>query len=441
MSKVAILGFGIEGKSAYLYFKSLDHEITICDNNEDLELPAGVNSQLGANYLDNLDKFDLIIRSPGVLPYSFETKTEVTTVMNEFLARARAKKIIGVTGSKGKGTTTALIDEILKTADLSTFLGGNIGTPPLDFINQVTVDDYVVLEMSNLQLWDIKHSPDIAVLLMITADHMDWHRGNMDEYVAIKGNITKFQDSNGLLIHHPSNEYVLNIARSSKARARKFLDVQSAWVDKGMIMYQTKAICSRDEINLIGDHNLENVCAAIAASWDILMDELGDEAKAITVLKEALKSYQGLPHRLELIAQKGEIRFYDDSIGTTPEATIAAIRAFNEDKALIMGGSDKGTDFDELAKVIAADKQIKSISLIGSTTTKIKKSLLAASYSGELHEVAGNANEVMLKAVYLANSSLAGKGVVLLAPACASFDLFKDYQARGEEFKNAVASI
>ncbi|MEX0934388.1 MAG: UDP-N-acetylmuramoyl-L-alanine--D-glutamate ligase, partial [Candidatus Saccharimonadales bacterium] len=299
----------------------------------------------------------------------------------------------------------------------------------------------VVLEMSNLQLWDIKYSPDIAVLLMITADHMDWHRGNMDEYVAIKGNITKFQDSNDLLIHHPSNEHVLSIARSSEAESRKFLDIQSAWVDKDIIMYQTKSICSRDAINLIGDHNLENVCAAIVASWDILVDELGDETRARAVLQQALKSYQGLPHRLELIAQKGEIKFYDDSIGTTPEAAMAAIKSFNEDKALIMGGSDKGADFTELAKVVAADERIKSISLIGDTAAKIKESLLATGYNGEIHEVEGVASEVMLKVVYLANSSLAGKGVVLLAPACASFGLFKNYQDRGECFKQAVASI
>ncbi len=440
MRQIAILGFGVEGKSAYEYFSSLGDEVTVCDAREDVELPKGVRANLGDSYLNSLEDYDLVVRSPGILPYQLPANINVTSVMNEFLADCPEGVItIGVTGSKGKGTTSAFVYEILKTAGLNTFLGGNIGIPPLDFIDQLKAGDYVVLEMSNLQLWDITRSPDIAVLLMITPDHMDWHRGDMDEYVATKANITKYQNKQDLLVHHPDNQFVSKIVDKSVAQKLAFMNKNSAWVDDETIKFAGIEIAKTSDVNLVGKHNLENICAGISATWDILLKNLGDEEKVVDVLNSSIKSYKGLPHRLEFVAKKAGVRFYDDSIGTTPEAAIAAIRAFDEPKILIMGGSSKGADFSELAGEISRSN-VKFVVLMGNTTNDLREALGAVGYKGGI-EVVDDGSESMRRAVKSV-VNVAGEGdVVLLAPACASFDLFKDYKDRGEQFKRAVSSL
>lgn len=428
--KLAILGFGIEGRSAYAYFsKDPDAEITICDSNESLTVPEGANARLGTHYLDRLDDFDLIVRSPGVLPTMFETGAQVTSALDEFLAHCPAP-VIGVTGSKGKGTTATLAHEMLEAAGKTAWLGGNIGTPPLDFLDQVKPDHVVVLEMSNLQLWDITRSPQVAVLLMITPEHLDWHEGSMEAYVATKANITTHQSSSDRLFYRADNTYTEQIAKGSPAQTVPFMTPESAWVDGEVIRYEAQEVCMVSDVNLPGTHNLDNVCAAVAAVWQFAPDP--------RALKAAIRPFKGLPHRLEYVAEKSGVDYYDDSIGTTPEATMAALAAFKQPKVLIMGGSSKGADFAELARAIK-DTNVRGIFLMGDTASELKAALEAAKYEGAVKLIDGEAP--MQQAVRGAAELAEAGDVVLLAPACASFGLFKNYQDRGDQFKASVATL
>ncbi|MEX0748462.1 MAG: UDP-N-acetylmuramoyl-L-alanine--D-glutamate ligase [Candidatus Saccharimonadales bacterium] len=428
--RVAVLGYGVEGRSAARYWRDMGAEITVCDSSEELDLPVDVQSQLGENYLEGLDQFDLIVRSPGVLPSQFETSTPVTTVMDEFL-RVCPAPVIGVTGSKGKGTTATLIHKMLEATGRTAWLGGNIGLPPLEFLAQVSPSDYVVLEMSNLQLWDITSSPQIAVLLAITPDHLDWHEGKMSAYVATKANITRFQRSEDKLFYRADNPYTEEIAATTAAQALAFMNPASAWVDGEEVKYQDTHICAVSEVQLVGRHNLDNICAALAAVWQVAPDP--------TALRSAIREYKGLEHRLEFVHRISKVDYYNDSIGTTPEAAMAAIRAFKQPKVLIMGGSSKGVDFKELAVELTA-QSVRGVVLIGETATELAATLERAGYQGELEQLEDS--ETIIKEAVDIAAKLAQPGdVVLLAPACASFGLFKNYQERGKQFKAAVEKL
>ncbi len=426
--KVAILGYGIEGKSAYDYWTRHGAKITIHDAKTDLKLPANVDSVLGDDYLQNLDGYDLVVRSPGILPHLFQTTAKVTSVTNEFLQQCPAT-VIGVTGSMGKGTTTSLIHHILITAGKTAHMGGNIGQPPLEFLDKLKPQDYVVLELSNVQLWDVTLSPQVAVLLVIVPEHMDWHRGNVAEYVATKANITKFQHSDDLLVYHGQNQYTAKIAEASQARELPYLDLAGAYIDGSDIKFKDQVICSVSDVPLLGQHNLENVCAAVAAVWDIV----GDKA----AIKKAIKSYRLLKHRLEFVAKKQGVEYYDDSIATHQLATIAAIRSFNQPKVVILGGSDKRSNFEELAREVAT-ANIRAVILIGETAPKLSRALSSAGFD-KSKLVTGLSK---MEGIVGAAAELAKAGdVVLLSPATASFGLFRDYKDRGDQFKQSIKAL
>lgn len=432
--QVAIVGYGLEGQAAYRWFKRQGAELTILDANEAADVPKGAKSVLGKDYLKDLGHYDLIIRSPGVMPYNIKTTTPVTTGTSIFLEHCHGT-VIGVTGTKGKGTTTALIHHIIKTAGLKSHLGGNIGRPGLDFIDEVGPGDYVALEMSNLQLWDITHSPPVAVLLAIFADHLDWHRGNLKEYIGTKANITKFQTAKDLLVYHAINQHTAKIASDSLARKLPFMthgDVahsESVHIKEGTIMVGTQPICQTADVPLLGEHNLENVLAALGACWEAVGDA-GQIAKAIS-------SFQGLPHRLELVREVNGVKYYNDSIGTAPETAMAAINTFDGPKIMILGGSDKGVEFEQLARAVF-NGNVKHVILVGQTAPKIKRALLAAGYPQLcIVEQTDGMRDVVSRAHDLAEPG----DVILLSPACASFGDYQDYKDRGEQFKQAVNKL
>lgn len=426
--QVAILGYGVEGESAYRYFKSQGAQVTICDRDADLDLPPAAGSQLGGNYLKDLDQFDLVVRSPGVLPASLATKAPITSVTNEFLARSKAK-VIGVTGSKGKGTVATLIYELLQAAGKRVWLGGNIGKPPLDFVDALKADDLVVLEMSNLQLWDIKRSPHVAVILEIFPEHLDWHHGNMAEYVATKANIVRYQGPNDVVIYNSKNQYATDIGESSAAKHIPYLNESGANINNGAFYVRNEEIANTADVRLLGDHNLQNACAAIAAAWLFTADK--------QAIQKALRNFKGLKHRLELVAEKHQVKYFDDSIGTTPESTIAAINSFDQPKILILGGSDKGANFDNLAKVII-QSEVNFTILIGDTAVELKRALLKAGYNkAQIIEGLITMEQVVKTAATKANSG----DVVLLSPACASFGMFRNYQDRGNQFRASVNKL
>ena len=426
MSKVAIIGYGVEGQSAYKYWLGKGDTVVIHDANPDQEFPEGATVVAGPDYLKNLDQYDLVSRGPAVKPWEIKTKARITSVMDEFFRQCPAR-VIGVTGTKGKGTTVSLIGRILGESGWRTWVGGNIGVPPLDFLPKVRANHIVILEMSSFQLMDLNISPHIAVCLMIAPEHMNWHH-NMREYVAAKGNIFWHQRPEDLAVYNPRNEYSTDIAQLSPGTKIPYLEAPGAFIQDGEIRMDDQLICRTDEVGLIGPHNLENITAAITATWDLVKKNSEPVRRAVT-------AFTGLEHRLELVREVGGVRYFDDSFATTPETAMAAIASFEEPKVLILGGSDKQSNYTELGKAIAAGN-VRHVVLIGEMAGKIRKALESAGYT---KAVTGSSS--MSDVVQSARSLTERGDVVLLSPACASFGMFKNYKDRGNQFQAAVKDL
>jgi len=431
--KIAILGFGSQGQSALEYYKSLGHEVVICDKNTELKIPDGVKGHLGESHLKGLSKFDLIVRSPIVHPRDIiaantpDILERVTTSTNEFFRVCPTKNIIGVTGTKGKGTTSTLITKILEASGKRVHLGGNIGTPPLELLkNQIQADDWVVLELANFQLIDIKYSPKIAVCLMVVPEHLDWHH-DFAEYVDAKRQLFIHQTQDDIAVYFGQNKTSAQIASVSNGWKIPYFQIPGALVQGDNIIIENKTICPVNEVQLLGKHNLQNICAAVTATWQITKD-----ANAV---KSAITTFSGMEHRLELVTEIDGVKYYDDSFGTTPETAIVAIEALMQPKILILGGSDKGATFDELARKVH-EGNVKHVICIGDTAPSIIGALRSRGFlniTGGLSSM----DEIVKKSAELANSG----DVVLLSPGCASFGMFQNYKDRGEQFKSAVLEL
>ncbi|HVX48471.1 MAG TPA: UDP-N-acetylmuramoyl-L-alanine--D-glutamate ligase [Candidatus Saccharimonadales bacterium] len=430
--KIAILGFGKQGRSAYEYWRG-GNEITVCDGNEDIDLPDGVKRQLGPGHLKGLDEFDLIVRSPIVYPPDIVAANspaileKVTTVTNEFFKVCPTNNIVGVTGTKGKGTTSTLIAKMLEADGRTVHLGGNIGTPPLDMLRAgIGPDDWIVLELANFQLIDLKYSPHIGICLMVVPEHLDWH-ADSEEYFNAKRRMFEHQTEDDIAIFYAENEVSRRIGDAGRGRKIPYMEAPGAFVENEQIMIDGHAVCATSEVKLLGQHNLQNACAAVTAVWQIIQN-----AEA---MRTVLGSFSGMEHRLELVRELGGVRYYNDSFGTTPETAMVAIQAFEEPKIVILGGSDKGADYTELAKVVAG-ANIRKVLLIGEQGARISEALAAAGVDNTMP--GGNSIEEI---VSTARAQASPGDVVLLSPACASFDMFKNYQDRGEKFKKAVLAL
>ena len=430
---VAIIGYGEQGRSAYEYWSASGHDITICDRNDKLTLPAGVDSQLGEFYLQRLQRFDLIVRSPSIHPRDIVAVNEpailskVTTVTNEFLKVSPSRNIIAVTGTKGKGTTSTLIAKMLGADDRRVHLGGNIGIPPLDLLkNDIQHDDWVVLELANFQLIDLQHSPHIAVVLMVVPEHLDWH-ADTDEYYSAKTQLFRYQTSDDIAIYNDLNQTSKRIASTSKGWKVPYMAFPGGAVVDGNIVIDDQVVCATSELKLLGKHNWENVCAAVTAVWKVTQN--------IAALRTVLSSFTGLEHRLELVREVDGVRYYDDSFGTTPETAIVAIQAFEQPKVVILGGSDKGASYDQLAEVVASGT-VRSVVLVGEQGDHIRSALERAGF-----ETTTPGGDSMTEIVTAARAVAQPGDIVLLSTACASFDMFQNYQDRGEQFKAAVQAL
>lgn len=431
--KIAILGYGEQGRSAYDYWNRSENHITICDQNESLELPKNVEKRLGGHYLENLDQFDLIVRSPSIHPKditasnSSEVINKVTTITNEFFKVCPTKNIIGITGTKGKGTTTTLVAKILEASGEKVHLGGNIGTPPLDMLSEnIDGNDWVALELANFQLIDIKYSPKLAVCLMVVPEHLDWH-SDLDEYIRAKQQLFAYQRPEDAAIFYNDNEVSKKIVSVSQAKKIPYYSPPGAFVDNDKIQIEDQIICNTNELKLLGKHNWQNICAAITCTWQI--------TKNTEAIKSVLTTFKGLEHRLEFVRELGSIKYYDDSFATTPESAIVAIEAFTEPKVLILGGSDKGASYADLAQVVIANN-VRSVIVIGDTAPAISKDLEVAGFDNIL----GGGKDIN-NILSVACSSAQPGDVVLLSPGCASFGLFKNYKDRGDKFKKAVQAL
>jgi UDP-N-acetylmuramoylalanine--D-glutamate ligase len=441
--KIAILGFDVEGRASYEYFSKQDHEITICDRNPDTLVPASTNSVLGDEYLDNLDRFDLLIRTAGMEPRKILEKnpnvaSKITTHVNEFFKHSPTKNIIGVTGTKGKGTTSTLITKMLEASSKSVFLGGNIGVPPLSFLSELNSDSWVVLELASFQLIDLKHSPYIGVCLMVVPEHLNWH-ANLEEYVTAKSQLFVHQNADDVAIYFAGNLTSKQIASFGDGSKIPYYDSPGAIVDNGTISIDSHSICKTSEIRLLGEHNWQNVCAAVTAIWQV--------SNEIEAIRSVLTSFAGLEHRLEFVREVNGVQYYDDSFGTAPETAIVAMQAFDRPIVMILGGSIKGASFEELAEKVTTSN-VKYVVIIGNTTNPdykpsgphIEAALKSKGFNSITSLVKPNGPS-MDEVVQTASSFAEPGDIVLLSAASASFDIFTNYKQRGELFKQAVQSL
>lgn len=431
--KIAILGYGDQGRSAYDYWKKPGNEITICDKNTKVKPPPYAKHQLGKNYLSNLEQFDIIVRSPSVPPKDIvdnnspDILKKVTSVTNEFFKVCPTKNIIGITGTKGKGTTSALIANMLEASGKQVHLGGNIGIAPLGLLkNNIKKSDWVILELANFQIIDLKYSPHIAVCLMIAPEHLDWHPDEQHYYDS-KNQLFKHQTKDDYAVYLSRNDLSKKIASEGDGRKIPYYQKPGAAIENGNLAIGGKTICSVNDFKLPGEHNWQNICAAVTVFWQIETN-----SKAV---KKVVTSFSGLPYRLELVREFNRVKYYNDSFGTAPETAQVAVKAFSEPKILILGGSDKGLSYTELGKTVA-DNNVKQVLLIGRMAGKIRQALDQVGYKNYA-EGGKSIDEIVRNAQKAAEPG----DIVLFSTACASFDMFKNYKDRGDKFTRAVNSL
>jgi len=433
--KIAILGYAEQGKSAYDYYAQSDNELTVCDMNPAVALPANVKRQVGENYLKGLDRFDLLLRTPIIHPRQIITANpeapdilaKVSSVTNEFLKICPTKNIIGITGTKGKGTTSTLIAKLLEASGHRVHLGGNIGTPPFKLLEAgIRPEDWVVLELANFQLIDVKHSPHIGVCLMVVPEHLNWHR-DFDEYVEAKQQMFRWQSPDDVAVYFADNENSKKVVSLSPAKKIPYFAPPGAFVSGENIVIDNQNIVAVSDIKLLGRHNLQNVCAAVTVCWQVTKD--------IQAIRTVLSSFSGLEHRLELVRTLEGVSYYDDSFGTTPETAIVALEAFTQPKVIVLGGSDKQASYDDLAETVK-NSNVRAVVLIGATGPTIKATLDKHGYHNYVE-----GGKTMPEIVNTLRSQVKPGDIALLSTGCASFGLFKDYKDRGEQFKLAVQSL
>lgn len=463
--KVAVIGFAEEGQATLRYIqkygvRSTEYdeetgqnsvEITVCDQSSEIDVPRGANTQLGERYLQDLNRFDMIFRTPGLNPNKIITanpgmdSSKITTMTNEFFRVAPSSNIIGVTGTKGKGTTTTLIARMLEQSGEQVHVGGNIGTPALDLLPGIKENDWVVLELSSFQLFDIHHSPRVAVCLKITPDHLDWHT-DMEEYVTAKSQVFAHQTESDTAVYNADNDYASRIGGKSPGQKMAYSVRQPAAdirIEDDAVYAGKQRVIDVSRIGLRGPHNRENVCAATGAAIAALRyahgshecDDIYVPEKLLKSLSAAIEDFTGLEHRLEFVGTKQGVSFYDDSFSTNPEPTIAAIHSFSEPQILILGGSSKGADFTELAREIS-DSNVKHTVIIGDEADNIASALDEVGFT-DYTRGGDNMTDIVDEAV----SNTQEGDVVVLSPACASFGMFKDYKDRGKQFKDTVRRV
>lgn len=440
--RVAIAGYGVEGQSSYKYFVAKGDDVTIVTNkvSPQYPLPDGAQVIVEDDAFNQLEDFDTVVRTPPMRPDSIHTNGKVWSATNEFFAMCPVP-IIGVTGTKGKGTTCSLIASILRAAGHTVHLVGNIGTPALDVLSQIKEGDIVVYELSSFQLWDIEKSPHVAVILMIEPDHLDVHK-DFDEYLEAKSNIRRFQWMGDICLYHPTNQYSRQIAATplvdgsvpeeeggSLSFAHRYAvpDDDQVYVRDGFFCVQDRQICSINNLQLPGAHNLENACAAMSVVTELWLDVTDDE------YAKGLQSFTGLPHRLKFVRESDGVRYYDDSIATTPGSAIAALRSFSEPKVIILGGSDKGAAYEEI--VDACSDTGTRVIAIGQTGARIAE--LCRQHGVAVVREAG----IMHDVVAVARREAKPGDIVILSPASASFDQYKSYSDRGDQFVAAVEEL
>lgn len=433
--KIAILGYDVEGRSSFEYFAAQGHELTIRDRNTKLVVPEDTPTVLGDDYLNDLDQFDLLVRTPGLHPNDILAKNpgvgdKMTTQVNEFFRVCPTKNIIGVTGTKGKGTTTTLITKLLEAAGKAVFLGGNIGVPPLTFLDKLTAESWVVLELSNFQLIDMRYSPHIAVALAIVPEHLDWHK-DMDDYVRAKSHIFSAQTTDDIAIYFPDNDVSQEIASASQAHQIPYGSAPGAHITDDGVVIDDQVLCKTSELQLPGRHNWQNICAAVTAVWQVTQD--------IGAIHSVLTTFSALEHRIEFVRELNGIRFYNDSYAAGLQATKAAIEAIPGKKVMILGGYDRMLNLDHFSPyALAHADEFRTLLLIGASSQRLAAGLKKAGFDNYVLKSGAKTMEAVVhEALQLAQSGDA----VVLSPGFASFDMFKNFSERGRQFKEVVQNL
>lgn len=451
-ARCAVLGFGVSNIPLVELLVACGNEITVHDKNDfdklnpraiDFE-KQGVKFVTGDGYLDEIDA-DIIFRSPGIRPdydgilKAVENGAELTSEMELFLELTPAY-VLGVTGSDGKTTTTTisykLLEKEYENTERKIYVGGNIGTPLLSKVGEMTKDDICVLELSSFQLFTMKKSPSRAAITNLSPNHLDWHRG-MDEYVEAKTNIYKFGATQ--LTLNGNNELSKKLLLDDKIKLSLFsADYSNENIDesKSVMFIDNGYICRKDgdEISKIlaigsilipGKHNVENYMTAISLTWGLVSKP---------TIEYIAKTFGGVEHRLEFVRELDGVKYYNSSIDSSPSRTAAALSALSQKPIVICGGYDKQIPFEPLAD--ALNERAKAVILTGATAEKINDALKNSSSQIDIYF-----EKDFERAINLAKDIAKNNDIILLSPACASFDSFKNFMERGNKFKEIVNSF
>ncbi|WP_368489125.1 UDP-N-acetylmuramoyl-L-alanine--D-glutamate ligase [Clostridium sp. BJN0013] len=440
--KIGVVGIGISNRPLIDFLLKLGAKVSAFDKKNSDEIgevvkelkEKGVSLALGEKYLNGLSDFDIIFKTPSMRidsPAFIKAKKKgayITSEMEEFIRYCPAK-IYGITGSDGKTTTTTLMYNILKKQGYKSWIGGNIGTPLFSKVEEIENDDRVVLELSSFQLMTMDISPQVAVITNVSPNHLDVHK-DMEEYIMAKKNIFKYQSNSDLLVLNKDNNLTNSMAKETLGRIRQFSSKEKlnkgGYLNEGSLYIDRDEVCKLSEIKLKGMHNVENLLAAFCA----LKDDVSIES-----MREVAITFSGVEHRCEFVREVDGVKYYNDSIASSPSRTLAGLKAFEKPVILIAGGYDKKIPFDILAE--EGYLQIKTLILVGATKYKIKEAFENLKLKKDIHIPIIMANS-LVEAVNLARKVSHKGDVVTLSPACASFDMFANFEIRGNMFKEIV---
>ena len=439
--KIAVLGLGVSNRPLVRLLLEFGCDVVGCDRTPREKLDAevlglesaGCKLHVGEGYLEGVQA-DVVFRTPGMHPGNpaiqalRDRGARITSEMEVFFEVCPCN-LIGVTGSDGKTTTTTLVSEMLKASGKTVWLGGNIGTPLLPLCRKMQKDDFAVVELSSFQLMDMERSPQRALITNLAPNHLDVHR-DMEEYVEAKKNIYRFQDKTGILVLNADNAITARLRGNGETRffSRK-RKTNCVWEENGVIYRRGEKILESRDILIPGTHNIENYMAAIALTEGLAADD---------AIRQVAKNFGGVEHRIELVRVKDGVRFYNDSIASSPSRTIAGLRSFPEKVILIAGGYDKHIPYDVLGPEVCA--HVKKLFLGGATGPKIRAAVESAP------EYAPGRPEIMacrdFTEATLAAAKAAEPGdVVLMSPASAAFDQFRNFMVRGEYYKKLIKEL
>lgn len=442
---VAVVGIGVSNIPLINFLVKLGAEVTAFDMKEENELgkiasefkSKGVKLELGKGYLEKLTGFEVVFKTPSMridceaLVRAKNEGAYITSEMEEFVKYCKGK-IYGVTGSDGKTTTTTIISKLLEAQGYKTWVGGNIGTPLFSNIEEINADDMVVLELSSFQLMTMDSPIDVAVVTNLAPNHLDMHK-DMQEYIDAKKNIFLYQNEDNVLVLNRENEITYGFEKEAKGHVREFSSkrviTNGSYYKDGTLYLEGKEVCKKNDIVIKGMHNVENYLAAFIATKDDV---------EIETMKKVAETFAGVEHRCELVREIDGVKYYNDSIASSPTRTLAGLFAFEKKVILIAGGYDKQIPFEPLAE--QGYPFIKEIILMGDTRYLIKEAFdkLKDEKGIEVPSIMVNSlEEAVIKAKEIAKEG----DIITLSPACASFDMFPNFAVRGNKFKEIVNNI